>query len=400
MSNSMRRTVSTNPGSIVRLLLAVSLVVLSVGAMASPVSAKTPSKPAGAFQIEATGRSNLCVDVPGNDARSGVDLWVYDCNGTDAQRFVFGTVGGAQRIIHEPSQLCLDIEGNGRITADVQLSDCVGKSSRYHNAQAWYLNGSDIAAPGNRCLDSVGRHSAISRKTLLHVYTCGSAAKNWNLVSLSGSPAAQPPSGGSSDLVDRIVGSAHAELDRWTLSDGRHYEETDRWATSVLKEYYLTSRYEPWKDHKYRSNWKTAVPWSAAFISQVMSNAGATDFKFNPAHNFYVVDGKKNVGSNKTFQSHHPYLTTVKVGDLICSDRDKDRKVSYSNVRLGDKLHCDVVVKISGGKAHAIGGNTYHQNSTGKKVYRAHTVGYKYFNLLDGMVSGRGWVAILRPHTN
>lgn len=129
--------------------------------------------------------TDLCVDVPFQDAVHKEDLWVYTCNATDAQGFY--QVG--DRLVHaasltEDTQLCLDIEGNGGRGSDVQLANCADDSSSFSSAQTWTRDGRDLRAPDHpdsRCLDADGRHTDIAPKTYLRVTTCGNAAKNFHL---------------------------------------------------------------------------------------------------------------------------------------------------------------------------------------------------------------------------
>lgn len=74
--------------------------------------------------------SNMCIDVPNNDARPGVKLINFPCNNTDAQRWV----RDGMAIKHKASGLCMDVYGG--YTGDfnpIQLWTCHGQQSQRFN---------------------------------------------------------------------------------------------------------------------------------------------------------------------------------------------------------------------------------------------------------------------------
>ncbi len=370
------------------LLLVFGLLGLSMALVPSSAEASA-AFPSSQFQIQATG-TDLCVDIPGNNARAGADLWLWKCNGTAAQAFAFKD----GRIVNPSSGLCLDVENNGRIGAAVQVAKCVGKDSRWHNAQAWRIHGRDLAVPGDRCLDAAGTHNSIRAEKHLEVNTCGYPAKNFRVISTGGTtlppqPPAPPVSG---SLVKAIVTAAEAEHDRWSLPNGRRYTERDSWATPVLRSYYDAAGWSPWNK---RSDWKTYYAWSAAYISYVMQKAGATDFHASFRHFDYIKAGLNTSGSFRTLD---PARTAVKVGDLVCSHRHSG-KITYASVKRiaakndSIKTHCDVVVVVGSKSIQVLGGNTADQVDK----YGGHTVGRKWFRTTNGILNKGKWIGVIRP---
>ena len=92
-------------------------------------------------------------------------------------------------------------------------------------------------------------------------------------------------------------------------------------------------------------------PWSAAFISYVMLQAGVTTFNTSPAHIDYIRDAYNNTGP---FLMMNPATTQPAPGDLLCYVRNTQAIVGYeglaaafdNNPSLRQASHCDVVTKI------------------------------------------------------
>jgi hypothetical protein len=135
------------------------------------------------------------------------------------------------------------------------------------------------------------------------------------------------------------------------------------------------------------------TPWSAAFISYVVKEAGvnADAFKFSNAHRFYIyaafatsIADVKSVTDGPLYRACPVYSTRPRVGDVLCHQRERtlveatdlvvrDRIVSEieaaGDVQSVRTTHCDVVAHIdaAANKIYLIGGNV--QNSvTVKKL--------------------------------
>ncbi len=92
-------------------------------------------------------------------------------------------------------------------------------------------------------------------------------------------------------------------------------------------------------------------PWSAAFISYVMLQAGVTNFNTSPAHIDYIRDAYNGSGP---FLMMNPATTQPSPGDMVCYVRNTRAIIGYegliaafsNNPSLRQAAHCDVVVKV------------------------------------------------------
>lgn len=116
-------------------------------------------------------------------------------------------------------------------------------------------------------------------------------------------------------------------------------------------------------------------PWSAAFISWVMRQAGLSASQFPPAdaHWHYIryfIDHAAY--SDAAFVSHRSNDYAPKPGDLICATRGNNGFIPIYDMPTGAvlsghaKLHCDIVVEKSGNTLASIGGNV--RNSVSKTI--------------------------------
>ncbi|OEZ01859.1 MULTISPECIES: DUF2272 domain-containing protein [Stenotrophomonas] len=106
-------------------------------------------------------------------------------------------------------------------------------------------------------------------------------------------------------------------------------------------------------------------PWSAAFISWVMSRAGVPGFTRSPRHIDYIRAAYQNSGP---YRMTDPAQEKPSPGDLLCYLRDRDETLSYAGLvqqLSGGKVanwksHCEVVIAANMGGDHTlylIGGN-------------------------------------------
>lgn len=110
------------------------------------------------------------------------------------------------------------------------------------------------------------------------------------------------------------------------------------------------------------------APWSAAFISWVMCEAGlgaTSQFQRAIAHHAYIdqaIRARDGRASASAFEAYDAGETTIVPGDMLCSSRrpayrtiaDRRRQIG-----VGARSHCDIVVKVeeARGRILAIGGN-------------------------------------------
>jgi hypothetical protein len=109
-------------------------------------------------------------------------------------------------------------------------------------------------------------------------------------------------------------------------------------------------------------------PWSAAFISWVMCEAGlgeASGFQRAIAHHAYIdqaIRARQGSAPQAAFAAYDAGEAAIAPGDLLCSARRPVYRSLAERRRqmgVGARTHCDVVVKIdeSASRIYAIGGN-------------------------------------------
>jgi len=108
-------------------------------------------------------------------------------------------------------------------------------------------------------------------------------------------------------------------------------------------------------------------PWSAAFISWVMTRAGVPGFKRSPRHIDYIRAAYLD-GANGPYRLTDPATGKPAPGDMLCFLRNRSSTLSYrglidalGNDRTGNwQSHCEIVVAANAGgdrTLHLIGGN-------------------------------------------
>jgi hypothetical protein len=114
------------------------------------------------------------------------------------------------------------------------------------------------------------------------------------------------------------------------------------------------------------SRWN--APWSAAFISWVMCEAGLgapAQFQRAVAHHTYIdqaLRARDGAATQAAFIAYDIGEAAVAPGDLLCSSRRPLYRTIAERRRhmgVGARSHCDIVVKVdqAGGRVFAIGGN-------------------------------------------
>jgi hypothetical protein len=105
-------------------------------------------------------------------------------------------------------------------------------------------------------------------------------------------------------------------------------------------------------------------PWSAAFISYVMSKAGAgTQFPSAQSHSVYInqaLANRKDPTSQPFLLAHRPADYAPRPGDLICStDLATAPDVTFENATTYDfyPSRCEIVINNHGLRVDAIGGD-------------------------------------------
>jgi len=151
--------------------------------------------------------------------------------------------------------------------------------------------------------------------------------------------------------------------------------EASRVAASIAG-YWAVTPEGPWIVERQNDRWngldgissRWNAPWSAAFVSWVMCEAGlgaTAQFRRAVAHHTYIdqaIDARDGRAAQAAFVAHDAGETTITPGDLLCSSRRPAYRTIAERRRqigVGARSHCDVVVKVdaAGGRIHAIGGN-------------------------------------------
>lgn len=145
-------------------------------------------------------------------------------------------------------------------------------------------------------------------------------------------------------------------------------------------------------------------PWSAAFISYVMRNAGIDRAEFPPAigHRTYVdamIANSDRWGTEATFVAHEVADYAPVAGDLICADRAGRGAITTLAERRRETgasrpMHCDVVVRVAPGEVLAVGGNVadavtgvrYRTDASGHLVRNAR----RWFGVFENRIGVRG----------
>lgn len=123
-------------------------------------------------------------------------------------------------------------------------------------------------------------------------------------------------------------------------------------------------------------------PWSAAFISWVMSAAGVPELLFPPASAHWVYLSQILNGGHVQDEIFIPrtiHEYSPEPGDLICATREwvvspyiSEPPPAY--LLENTKLHCDIVVEKNAQTLYAIGGNV--RNSVSRSELKLTTEGY------------------------
>lgn len=110
-------------------------------------------------------------------------------------------------------------------------------------------------------------------------------------------------------------------------------------------------------------------PWSAAFISWIMCEAGLGDmsqFERHISHRVYIdqaIRARDDAAGEGAFVAHDAGEAAIEPGDLLCNARGSASYRSLADRRreTGEyaPLHCDIVVRVdeAAGLFHMIGGN-------------------------------------------
>ncbi|WP_371500415.1 ricin-type beta-trefoil lectin domain protein [Kitasatospora sp. NBC_00374] len=135
----------------------------------------------GTQELIAYGSTPKCATPQGNGTANGTPLTVWDCTGSDVQRFQFFSSG---EVKHVQSGRCVTPRGNSYSNGTVlTLWDCTGSSVQKWNVGSHYDAGNNRTTPlfnSGQCITNEGNSWA--NGTWLTLWTCNSswpAVQDW-----------------------------------------------------------------------------------------------------------------------------------------------------------------------------------------------------------------------------
>ncbi len=101
-------------------------------------------------------------------------------------------------------------------------------------------------------------------------------------------------------------------------------------------------------------------PWSAAFVSWLMIEAGVPGAAFSPSglHADYLrAIARRQDRAGARFALRDVAAYAPKPGDLICATRAGASLPAFNVIPDGTPMHCDLVTAVDGTRLESIGGN-------------------------------------------
>jgi len=178
-------------------------------------------------------------------------------------------------------------------------------------------------------------------------------------------------------FTDRVVELCEQEYDFFERGNKKEWMDG---AYQRIGEYWnqlaTIAKYKKWQGYNGRSDVLFAndgtvkssknQPWSAAFISWIAHQAGASkSFRYSPSHSTYVVAALRaaaTASKSEKFVARRYGEYKPKVGDLIACERRPDVDPTFDTyvdyVGKGKyEAHCDFVVAVGANRLSVIGGN-------------------------------------------
>jgi hypothetical protein len=139
----------------------------------------------------------------------------------------------------------------------------------------------------------------------------------------------------------RLKSLAEDDLNKW-----KGKRETDPSVSDTLVGYWkLVGKYFT-PTQMQSSSFQSGNPWSAAYVSHLITNSGFENFTPRSFHSTYVVDAKENKtqGKKASFWAYRPTEKKVEEGDIIVKNRGGN--YTYDTIVRGAATHGDVVVDM------------------------------------------------------
>lgn len=185
----------------------------------------------------------------------------------------------------------------------------------------------------------------------------------------------------------KLISICEAEYKKFGNGTLKEYEdEVYKRVGHYWLELAKTEQYKSWSGYNGKSGVKFSSsgkilsnknqPWSAAFISFVMREAGAgSSFSYAPSHSVYIVkalEAAKKATSKELFVARRHKSYSPKLGDLIACERQPKVNPNFDTYKAYAsagkyEAHCDIVTEVHSSHLITIGGNV--SNSVSKKKW-------------------------------
>ncbi|MEZ4445836.1 MAG: DUF2272 domain-containing protein [Polyangiaceae bacterium] len=200
-----------------------------------------------------------------------------------------------------------------------------------------------------------------------------------------GAPASTSDASKGGTLRERMVAIALAEYGKW--NEGTTKERNPH-ILPLLQRYWREGAgqsfsLEQLADAGFQKTW----PWSAAFVSWVVRQAGGgSDFHYAASHAAYTKAAKtrREAGGAGTFNAYRVSEVAPRPGDIIVKGR-AGSGATYDTIQTGMATHGDIVISVSPGQLVSIGGNLGNsvQKRTVKLDETGHLTGSGHFAVIQ-----------------
>ncbi|KAJ6587539.1 G-X-X-X-Q-X-W domain-containing protein [Mycena vulgaris] len=141
-------------------------------------SGTIPNFQTGASTIQPTGHSNKCLDVRGGVFANGTPVQIYDCNGSQAQKWDVKRGKGSVKVTG--TDYCLDAGSSPGNGVDMKIWQCFDDLA----AQTWFYNGVEKSLAlynQGQCLDLTDGDLTNSRQTQIWQCATGNTNQVWDI---------------------------------------------------------------------------------------------------------------------------------------------------------------------------------------------------------------------------
>lgn len=154
-------------------------------------------------------------------------------------------------------------------------------------------------------------------------------------------------------------------LGRWETDPRTHATIAGYWSATPDGARIIARQNARWREAGTGVDW--VEPWSAAFISWVMCEAGLgrpEQFRHDVAHRVYIdqaIRARDGQAPDAAYVAHDAGEAPLRPGDLVCNARGGAGYRSLADRRPDmdghAPTHCDVVVRVAPDRIAVIGGN-------------------------------------------